>query len=156
MTKYEPLTRHLAKRPEARISMAFAEIERLLGFPLPRSARTQRPWWANSDHGHVQSKAWLDAGYLASEVDLKAETLKFIRLNAVDRASGMAEGGPAPWGAASGNVTAKAAPTGRHPLIGCMAGTFTILPGVDLSEPVEPDWEEQLLAKFDRLLGHGA
>ena len=30
---------------------------------------------------------------------------------------------------------------GRHPLIGCMAGTITIMPGVDLTEPMFTDAE---------------
>lgn len=30
----------------------------------------------------------------------------------------------------------------RHPLIGWMKGTFTIAPGVDLTEPAMPEWGE--------------
>lgn len=115
MSKYDALTQHLARRNEARIAMGFAEIERLLGFPLPRSARMHRPWWANSDHGHVQSRAWLDAGFSAREVDLTAERLEFVRLNAVEAAP---------------------AKPGHHPLWGCLAGTITIAEGVDLTEPM--------------------
>lgn len=121
MTKYAPLKHHLANRPETRISMGFAEIERLLGFPLPRSARTHRPWWANSDHGHVQSKAWLDAGYESREVDLEAERLEFVRLNVVD--------------------AQPAKRLGDHPLWGAWAGMITIAPGVDLTDPMFTDIE---------------
>lgn len=136
MSKYDPLTHHLAARTEPRIAMRFEEIERLLGFPLPRSARLYRPWWANSGHGHVQAKGWLNAGYESQDVDLEAERLEFVRLN-------QAQQNPVETGPNSG----------RHPLVGCMAGTISLAAGNDLTEPTSPDWTEQLLAKFDRLLG---
>ena len=42
MSKYTPLTRHLAKRDLERIAMTFDQIEQLLGFPLPPSSRKHR------------------------------------------------------------------------------------------------------------------
>ncbi len=137
MSKYEPLTRHLASRRDPRIAMRFAEIEQLLGFPLPRSARMHRPWWANSGHGHVQARGWLDAGYESQDVDLAAERLEFVRLNRNE-----APVAPLP-----------PAERLRHPLIGCMAGTIRIAPGFDLTESLAPDWPDELVAKYDRLLG---
>lgn len=139
MKKYQPLTEHLASRREPRVAMTFADMERVLGFKLPMSARQYRPWWANSAHGHVQSRGWLDAGYQSAEVDLAAGRLVFARLNAVAQS-------------ASGERDTNA-PSPRHPLIGSMRGTITIAADVDLTEPTAPDWETQVLAKFDRLLG---
>lgn len=137
MSKYDPLTRHLAQRDLARIPMDFSELEKLLGFNLPPSARKHRAWWSNNPSNSVMTKAWLAAGYQSEQVDLEAERLIFAKLNAVEPAT-----------------TAKSAPhRGRHPLIGCMRGTITILPGTDLTEPTVPDWEELTLEKFDRLLG---
>ena len=126
MTKYDPLTQHLATRSEARIPMHFEEIEKLLGFPLPRSARLYRPWWANSGHGHVQAKSWLDAGYESQDVDLGAERLEFVRLNRLD----ISPAQPTPK------------PTGDHPLWGLFAGQVWIQPGYDLTEPADPTWGE--------------
>ncbi len=126
MTKYEPLTRHLASRREVRIPMRFDEIEKLLGFPLPRSARLYRPWWANSGHGHVQAKGWLDAGYESQDVDIDSERLEFVRLNRLD---------------APPTATAPK-PTGDHPLWGLFAGQVWIQPGYDLTEPADPTWGE--------------
>ena len=150
MTQYAPLTHHLKASTESRVAMGFAEIERLLGFPLPRSARSHRPWWANSDHGHVQSRAWLDAGFASREVDLAAERLEFVRLNAM--ATGMAEQPPPVW---AKEANPPSAPSGRHPLIGCMAGTMTVMPGVDLTEPTmsEQEIEDWLEQKTARLRG---
>ncbi len=121
MARYDPLTRHLATRSEARIAMRFDEIEKLLGFPLPRSARLHRPWWANSDFGHVQAKGWLDAGYKSHGVDLAAERLEFVRLNAVEQKPPKRQG--------------------DHPLWGAWAGMITIAPGVDLTDPMFTDEE---------------
>lgn len=136
MSKYDPLTRHLALRNQARIQMGFDELERLLGFQLPPSARKHRAWWSNNPSNSVMTKAWLAAGYQSEQVDLDAEKLTFARLNAVD-----AHQPPV---------------TERHPLIGCMKGTITLPDGKDLTEPTAPDWTEQLLGKFDRLLGRKA
>ena len=41
-----------------------------------------------------------------------------------------------------GPPSAQMPPPGRHPLIGWMKGTLTIAPGVDLTEPAEPEWGE--------------
>ena len=38
--------------------------------------------------------------------------------------------------------TSTAARTGRHPAFGALKGTVRIAPGVDLTEPAEPDWEK--------------
>lgn len=31
-----------------------------------------------------------------------------------------------------------------HPIFGCMAGTITVMPGVDLTEPMDFEWGEKL------------
>lgn len=135
MSKYDPLTRHLSSRNQTRIPMGFDELERLLGFDLPPSARKHRAWWSNNPSNSVMTKAWLAAGYQSEQVDLEAERLTFVRLNETSPAA----------------ATPK--PKGRHPLIGCMKGTVTIMPGTDLTEPTAPDWPDLLLEKFDRLTG---
>lgn len=118
MSKYAPLTRNLAARNTARVVMRFDEIERLLGFPLPQSARLHRPWWANSRHGHAQARSWLDAGYESRAVDLEAEKLEFVRLNRVE------------------------APAVGNPLWGLFAGQVWVQPGYDLTDPPDSEWGE--------------
>ena len=138
MTKYAPLTDHLTNRKQARIPMRFDELERLLGFPLPPSARKHRAWWSNNPSNSVMTKAWLAAGYQSESVDLDAEKLIFARLNTVeDQATRADQGDLAP---------------ARHPFIGSMRGTISLAAGIDLTEPADPDWTDQLLEKFDRLL----
>ena len=57
----------------------FPEIEELLGFPLPNSAKTHQAWWANQPKG--QSQAWLRAGCVASNVDVTKGRVNFTRVS---------------------------------------------------------------------------
>lgn len=59
----------------------FSEIEMILGFPLPESARVHRPWWGNqkTNNGRSQALAWGSAGWQTSAVDVERETLIFKR-----------------------------------------------------------------------------
>jgi hypothetical protein len=78
MGKYEPLTDHLRSREGTTWTASFAEIECILGFPLPISARNYREWWANQrGAGHSQKKGWQDAGWQVWKVDLAGEMVTF-------------------------------------------------------------------------------
>jgi len=84
--KYGPLhdflvERFLLHRAEKTWRTSFSEIETILGFKLPKSARIHRPWWANQGQagGHSHALAWEMAGWRTAEVDLAAETLAFRR-----------------------------------------------------------------------------
>lgn len=80
--KYEALYLHLLAQSGDRWDVTFSRIEEILGFPLPASARNYRPWWANQKGKgtHTQSRAWVEAGWDTSRVDLENETLIFIRV----------------------------------------------------------------------------
>lgn len=41
-------------------------------------------------------------------------------------------------------------PSRRHPLFGCLKGTITIAPGVDLTEPAFPEWADLIEAKYGK------
>ena len=82
---------------------SFGEIESIIGFELPPSARLHRPWWANqsngnirdciricavfrprsggprSVNGHSQALAWSVAGWETADVDMDSETLLLRR-----------------------------------------------------------------------------
>jgi hypothetical protein len=80
MAKYDPLHEQLASRTESVLKLSSAEIERILGEPLPASARKHQAWWANEFEGsHVEARAWLDAGYRTQGLDLNGETIDFVR-----------------------------------------------------------------------------
>ena len=64
MAKYDPLRGHLRRSKASVLEMSFADIERVVGAMLPNSAAFPQ-WWENesSARGHVQCRAWRDAGY---------------------------------------------------------------------------------------------
>lgn len=81
MSKYEPLAQALRRHRDDIWIAGFDEIERVLGFPLPASARNYREWWANQrSGGHSQTKGWQDAGWQVWKVDLAGEQVTFRRL----------------------------------------------------------------------------
>lgn len=122
MSKYESLTDHLKSRAQARVPMSFAEIEKVLGFGLPRSSRIHRAWWSNNPSNNVMTRAWINAGYRTEQVDIETGNVVFKK----DKA----ESGDAP----AQHPKRK----GPHPLFGALKGTTIIPPGVDITEP-DPD-----------------
>ena len=79
--KYHKLYERLNRLQSSEWKTCFSEVESILGFSLPPSARRHRPWWANqrSDNGHNHALAWTAAGWETDEVDMDAETLSFRR-----------------------------------------------------------------------------
>ena len=69
-SKYEPLELYLRAIPSTtkEVTLSFAEVERIVGTPLPASAKSHRPWWGNQKDSKTrpQAHAWLSAGF---EVD---------------------------------------------------------------------------------------
>jgi hypothetical protein len=80
MGKYGPLADHLRGRGTGEWALSFAEIEDILGFSLPPSARKYREWWGNqAGAGHSQASGWQDAGWRVWKVDLGEERVVFQR-----------------------------------------------------------------------------
>ena len=79
--KYQRLYTHLYGMEAHEWRTSFSEIESVMGFELPASARLHRPWWSNQagSNGHSQALAWSAAGWETAEVDMAAETLLFRR-----------------------------------------------------------------------------
>ena len=75
--KYGRLSEHLRALQETVWRASFAEIEEVLGLDLPASARSHAAWWSNGGHSHA--RAWLDAGFKTSELDLSRQTVVFRR-----------------------------------------------------------------------------
>ena len=77
--EYRALHEYLKDGPKSGAWRAsFAEIERVLGFALPPSARTRPAWWAN-DGESEQSRAWIGAGWQVDEADVESERAAFRR-----------------------------------------------------------------------------
>jgi hypothetical protein len=78
---YDGLRDYLEKRYADSMVMTFAQIEALLGFPLPEAARLDPAWWtgAAADAGaHPQWRAWTGASRTAT-ANLGAQTVRFDR-----------------------------------------------------------------------------
>ena len=79
--EYELLYRYLRDRYANRVVLTFGEIEDLLGFSLPESARVQLAWWDGGDFvgaPSTQSFAWTLAARTAT-VNLSAQSVVFER-----------------------------------------------------------------------------
>lgn len=80
-SKYRRLYSYLSSLQVSEWRTSFSQIEAVIGFKLPRSARLHRPWWGNqrSPSGHSHALAWSVAGWETAEVDMDGETLLFRR-----------------------------------------------------------------------------
>lgn len=74
------LTAYLEKYRKDEIKLSFSDVERILGFQLPDSAYLHQPYWSNSE-SHPIASAWLNAGYLSQHVDMKGQTVEFVKKN---------------------------------------------------------------------------
>jgi hypothetical protein len=119
MSKYEALPQFLARTEGAIHRVSFSKIESILGFKLPPSAYEHEAWWSNNATGHSHARAWIEFGWRTEAVDLAGRKVTFRRSTQVQ---------PTP------------ATSQRRDPWGCMAGTITFMPGVDLTKPTGETW----------------
>jgi hypothetical protein len=70
MGKYDPLRDYLRRQKSSELELSFVEVERKLGYLLPKSADAPE-WWAGPGEPSsrplpVQQQAWRYAGYDAA------------------------------------------------------------------------------------------
>ena len=82
MSKYSPLRNHLRGLTSSSWTASFADIERILGASLPRSAFEYQEWWANDLNDARQSSAWTAIGWKAVNLSLSRRLVTFIREDA--------------------------------------------------------------------------
>jgi hypothetical protein len=124
MSKYDRLGDYLRTQRTKEVPMTFAEIERVIGAKLPPNSPQYPAWWSNNPSNNVMTKVWLKAGFRTEQVDVKSRKIVFRR---VEQKAREAQPQPVDKG-------------GRHPLFGALRGLVHIPPGVDLTEPADPDW----------------
>ncbi len=78
MSKYARLTTHLRSLDHASWTASFAELEEVLGFPLPPSARKYEAWWQPGGT-HTQARGWTDAGWTIEKLNLARGWVRFAR-----------------------------------------------------------------------------
>jgi hypothetical protein len=122
MSKYEALPQFLARTHQVSRRLGFGEIEKILGFKLPKSAYEHEAWWSNNATGHSHARAWLEFGWRTEAIDLAARKVTFRRET---------------------ETPALAIQTPKRDPWGCMAGTLTILPGTDLTAPSDDKWNAE-------------
>lgn len=79
--EYRPLHKYLEERYAENFVLTFAEIEDLLGFALPDSARVTPEWWATAEAAAVrtpQSRSWTEASRTA-KANVPAQIVLFQR-----------------------------------------------------------------------------
>jgi hypothetical protein len=123
MSKYEPLGQFLRGQTRNQIPMTFAEIEKILGAPLPASKK-HRAWWSNNPSNNVMTREWLSAGYETESVNVDSGKLIFRRTAGAAPAAAKEDIDPA-----------------RHPMFGCLKGMITFAEGYDPTEPTGEDWD---------------
>lgn len=81
--KYRLLYEYLENRYANDVVLTFEQIEALLGFPLPDSARTDREWWTIASVSTTESRcsdAWTLA-HRTARPNLSAQTVVFERVS---------------------------------------------------------------------------
>ena len=119
MSKYEPLPQFLSAKNVCSLRLGFAQIENILGFTLPKSAYVHEAWWSNNETGHSHARSWMRAGWRTADVDLSARKVTF-------------------------ELTEKSLSKPKGDPFGCMAGTITFMPGLDLTAPSDEQWNSEL------------
>jgi hypothetical protein len=125
MGKYTRLGEFLRAQRSKEVPMTFAEIERVIGGKLPPNSPQYPAWWSNNPSNNVMTKVWLSAGFRTEQVDVKSRKVVFRRIE--EKSAEM--------------LPPSTTKTGeRHPMFGALKGLIRIPPGVDLTEPADPDW----------------
>jgi hypothetical protein len=134
VTKYEPLKTFLARNGTSEVPMRFAEIEQVIGAPLPPVAYKHRAWWSNNPSNSVITLAWLDAGYKTERVDMASQRLVFRR-SPEHRITRPSSGAPALQERGAKYTSVLGA------LRRALGGTVRVADGVDLTAPTGEDWD---------------
>ena len=74
--KYRFLSEYLSNSNQKSVTLSFSEIEKILQFELPDSARNHRPFWANTTT-HSIALSWLSVGYETVSVNMEKEIVVF-------------------------------------------------------------------------------
>lgn len=80
MGKYFPLTEFLEGLDQDIWKARITDVEAILGFALPQSARKFREWWGNDTHN---GQPWRAAGWRTGDVDVVKEAVTFSRCETV-------------------------------------------------------------------------
>ncbi|MBQ9043182.1 MAG: reverse transcriptase N-terminal domain-containing protein [Eggerthellaceae bacterium] len=77
--RYRPLLDYFSHLDKKRVTLSFADIEAILGGPLPVHAGNDKSWWKFKPGRTCPPRSWVDGGYDLAEVDLKKRRARFVR-----------------------------------------------------------------------------
>lgn len=140
-SKYEAIHWFLNARDGSRTRLSFSKIEDIIGKKLPKTAHSSATWWeSRHDDSRAHIRAWEEAGWSVSTVNLDKKTVSFTRFGESDSATGDAS----PWckmgGAASGLAMSS-------PLLVGALGKF-LVPAVALTVAYRALQEHDLHIRF--------
>lgn len=76
--KYRKLAEYLLSSNQMRVTLSYPEIEEILGFTLPDTARNyKQSFWANT-MTHSYASSWMGVGYKA-QIDTSSDNVTFIK-----------------------------------------------------------------------------
>lgn len=76
--KYRGLAEYLLSSNETRVTLSYSQIEEILGFALPDTARKfKQSYWANTET-HSYASSWMAVGY-KTRVNVDSDTVTFIK-----------------------------------------------------------------------------
>lgn len=76
--KYRKLAEFLLSSNEVRVTLSYSQIEEILGFRLPNTARNHKPsFWANTKT-HSYASSWMAVGYKA-QIDTHNDNVTFVK-----------------------------------------------------------------------------
>ena len=139
MSKYKPLEEYLSRLQDHSVKLTFKQVEEIIGTPLPLSATRYRGWWSNNPDNGVITHSWLNAGFKSAQVDMKGQTLLFIKtqehttdnsLLGKDRKDKLPN---TEWLAGNDSSDLE--------VLMKLRGTVTVMPGTDLTTPLGEEWE---------------
>ena len=76
--KYRKLSEYLLSSGETQVILSYAEIEKILGFALPATAKEYKnSFWANTTT-HSYARSWMTIGYRA-HIDVENDEVTFYK-----------------------------------------------------------------------------
>ena len=76
--KYRGLAEYVLPSNETRVTLTYSQIEQILGFALPDTARKfKQSYWANTET-HSYASSWMAVGY-KTRVDVDNDTVTFVK-----------------------------------------------------------------------------
>lgn len=78
---YAGLSEYLQALDALSVTLSFVELERILGRPLPPSARLHRAWWSvDRSETHTHARSWTEPGWAVDHVELNPGMVRFVHM----------------------------------------------------------------------------